>query len=107
MLTTTRMDRITEQIEDYASDAHMDGYHQGYDEAWDEARGQGHDEGYAMGYQRALEDILEMIDETKYVMTPETREECTSMIESFKDNGPLAVMIYMNYLYNQIKSLEE
>ena len=107
MLTTTRMDRITEQIEDYASDAHMDGYLQGYDEAWDEARGQSHDEGYAMGYQRALEDILEMVDETKYVMTPESREECTSMIESFKDNGPLSVMLYMNYIYNQIKSLEE
>ena len=107
MLTTTRMDRIAEQIEDYASDAHMDGYHAGYDEAWDEARGQGHDEGYAMGYQRALEDILEMVDETKYVATPETREECTDLLKAFQENGPLSVMLYMNYLYNQIKSLEE
>ena len=107
MLTTTRMDRITEQIEDYASDAHMDGYHQGYDEAWDESRNQGHDEGYAIGYQRALEDILEMVEETKYVMTPESREECTSMLKSFQENGIMSVMLYMNYLYNQIKSLEE
>ena len=107
MLTTTRMDRIAEQIEDYASDAHMDGYHQGYDEAWDEARGQGYDEGRSLGYQAALDDILEMVDSVNYVVVPESREECTSMIESFKDNGPLAVMIYMNYLYNQIKSLEE
>ena len=107
MLTTTRMDRIAEQIEDYASDAHMDGYHQGYDEAWDEARNQGWDEGFADGAQNIIDQILEMVDETRYVMTPESREECTSMIESFKDNGPLSVMLYMNYLYNQIKSLEE
>ena len=107
MLTTTRMDRITEQIEDYASDAHMDGYHQGYDEAWDEARNKGYDEGFEDGAQDIIDKILEMVDETGYVMVPETREECTSMIESFKNNGPLAVMIYMNYLYNQIKSLEE
>ena len=26
--TTTRMDRISELIEDYATDSHMDGYHQ-------------------------------------------------------------------------------
>ena len=107
MLTTTRMDRIAEQIEDYASDAHMDGYHQGYDEAWDEARNQGHDEGYAMGYQRALEDILEMVDSVNYVAVPETREECTELLKSFQENGPLSVMLYVNYLYNQIKSLEE
>ena len=48
-----------------------------------------------------------MVDSVNYVIVPESREECTSMIESFKNNGPLAVMIYMNYLYNQIKSLEE
>ena len=107
MLTTTRMDRITEQIEDYASGAHMDGYHQGYDEAWDEARNQGHDEGVAWGRNDTLDQMDEMVDYTAWVMTPETKEECTSMIESFKDNGPMCVMLYMNYLHAQIKSLEE
>lgn len=103
----SRIDKITEDIENYASDSFMDGYHAGYDEAWDEALDKGHDDGYQHGYQQALDNVMEMVNRTGWVMTPESREECTSMIESFQDNGLMSVMLYMNYLAAQIKSLEE
>ncbi len=104
---TARMEQITRMIEDYATDSHMDGYHQGYDESWDEARDKGFDEGYATGYQQALDNVMEVVDRTGFVMTPESEDECSSMIESFQDNGPLCVMIYMNFLAARIKEMEE
>ena len=85
-------------IEDYSSDSHMDGYHRGYDEAWDEARDKGFDEGFEMVRDNSL---------TPWVMTPESRDECGSMIESFHDNGHMCAMMLMNYLAAQIESMKE
>ena len=103
----SRIDHILQMIEDYSSDSHMDGYHRGYDEAWDEARDKGFDEGFEMGREKAYEDVLEMIDTTPWVMTPESRDECGSMIESFHDNGHMCAMMLMNYLAAQIESMKE
>ena len=48
-----------------------------------------------------------MIDTTPWVMTPESRDECGSMIESFHDNGHMCAMMLMNYLAAQIESMKE
>ena len=103
----TRIEKIQQMIEDYSSDSFMDGYHAGYDESWDEARDKGFDEGFEMGRDRAFDDVLEMVDRTGFVVTPESRKECSDKMLDFDDNDPMCVMIYMNYLAAQINSMKE
>ena len=79
----------------------------GYDGSWDEARDKGFDEGYETGRDRAFDEVLEMIDLTPMVVTPESRKECSDKMLDFDDNGPLCVMMYMNYLHAQINSMKE
>ena len=100
----TRIERITDMIETYATDSHLEGYDRGYDEAWDEARDKGFDEGYIAGIQYTIERLLEdYVDETNFVVTPVSHPELQDMLKDHYTNGPMCVMLYMNWLTSRLR----
>ena len=54
---TSRIDKITQTIENAFEDSWQDGYHTGIDEAWDEAKNKGYDEGWDDCNAHVLKEI--------------------------------------------------
>lgn len=104
MDSTPRLQTIIRFIEDYVCDACDDTYNAAYDEAWDEARDKGFDEGFEAGRQAAFDSVMEMVDVSGIVFTPENKAQVSNLIEN---GGQMLVLsAYMNYLADQIESMK-
>ena len=104
---TTRLERITQMIEEFANDSFMDGHDAAYDAVWDEARDKGFDEGFDEGFNAALDGILlDYVHKNNLAATPQSLPDLQEMLDLHQNNGALCVMFTMNYLHWRIEEMK-
>ena len=109
----SRIDQITQMVEEYVEDACNDMYHAAYDEAWDEARNKGYDEGYDdaqanaddlideaynSGWNEALMKLRETVDPVPLVITPNSFNMLRDLTKAYQDDGAMVQMMTVNFI---------
>ena len=104
---TPRLHKIATDIETFVKDAEDDGYHDGHHDGFDEGWGEGRDKGYDDGWEDACQYILDKyLTENRWVITPESQEEFSSLMEIHADNTAMCMMIMQNWMTVLVREMK-
>lgn len=120
--TSPRLTKITDDIirllRDTAEEEYFEGRCEGYEAGVEESQMASYDEGYDTAMtnfeadQRVvdiqvatLNNILETVDQisNNIVVTPESAEQLSQLMQDFSDNGPICSIAVANYFKHIIK----
>ncbi len=120
--TSPRLTKITDDIirllRETAEEEYFEGRCEGYEAGVEESQMASYDEGYDTAMtnfeadQRVidiqvntLKNILETVEQisNNIVVTPESAEELSQLIQDFSDNGPICSIAVANYFKDIIK----
>ena len=104
--------KIRQYLADHQCDTHSAGYDEGFEDgvsrgedmAWSEARNTGYDEGWEDACNYIITKILDK--KSGLVVTPDSKQDLSIMLEAYNDKGIMCVMMFQNYLADRLQELK-
>ena len=99
-----REQEIVKHIKQLVEDTSCDMFNHGYDEGYEAADPE---TAYDRGWNAALESVMDMVEPSGLFPTPASKKDMGVILEAYHDKSVLVLKAYMNYLAEQIESLEK